>query len=139
MRKIVRIFSILLDRFQNDEVFHASQLQQIMDERMVRMFGLHQNNRYFAQSLSRTNGTTRYVASFSLRPKMNGKKTRGIVSKNKEAGQIQESKRRHNYREDLDPEKLDWLFWLSHNWKWYGTSAKISGSACLGKPRSLHQ
>ena len=43
--------------------------------------------------------------------------TRAIVSMNKEASQIQESKRRHNYREDLDPEKLDWLVWLSHNWK----------------------
>ena len=42
--------------------------------------------------------------------------TRAIVSMNKEAGQIQESKRRHNYREDLDPEKLHWLIWLSHNW-----------------------
>ena len=39
--------------------------------------------------------------------------TGAIVSMNREAGQIQESKRRHNYREDLDPEKLDWLFWLS--------------------------
>ena len=34
---------------------------------------------------------------------------RAVVSMNQEAGQIQESKRRHNYREDLDPEKLDWL------------------------------
>ena len=38
---------------------------------------------------------------------------------NKEADQTQESKRRHKYREDLDPEKLDWLIWLSHNAKWY--------------------
>ena len=45
--------------------------------------------------------------------------TRAVVSMNKEAGQTQESERRHNYREDLDSEKLDWLFWLSHNWKWY--------------------
>ena len=29
---------------------------------------------------------------------------------NKEACQVQESKRRHNYREDLDLEKFDWLF-----------------------------
>ena len=46
---------------------------------------------------------------------------------NKEAGQIQESKWRHNYREDLDPEKLDWLFWLSHNWKWYFAVNRMSG------------
>ena len=40
---------------------------------------------------------------------------RAIVGMNKEAGQTQESKRRRNYREDLDPEKLDWLMWLPHN------------------------
>ena len=81
------------------------------------------------------------------------KTTRAIVSMNKEEGQIQESKRRHNYREDLDPEKLDWLIWLSHNWKWYFAvnrisdlnstqwhhqKPKIGWSACLGKPRSIH-
>ena len=53
--------------------------------------------------------------------------TLAIVSMNKEAGQIQESKRRHNYREDLDPEKLDWLKWLSHNWKWHFAENRISG------------
>ena len=47
------------------------------------------------------------------------KTTRVFVSMNTEAGQTQESKRRHNYRKDLDPEKLDWLVWLSHNWTWY--------------------
>ena len=35
--------------------------------------------------------------------------TLAIVSMNKEAGQTQESKTRRNYREDLDPEKFDWL------------------------------
>ena len=33
--------------------------------------------------------------------------TRALVSMNKEAGQTQNQKRRRNYREDLDPEKLD--------------------------------
>ena len=37
------------------------------------------------------------------------KTTRAIVSMNKEAGQTHESKRRNNYREYLDPEKLDLL------------------------------
>ena len=45
--------------------------------------------------------------------------TRAIVSMNKEAGQNTKSMRRNNYREDLGPEKLDWLMWLSHNEKWY--------------------
>ena len=50
-KKLVKkeIYSSILDRLQNDEVY--------VDERMVRIFGLHQNNRYFAQSLSRTIGT----------------------------------------------------------------------------------
>ena len=42
------------------------------------------------------------------------KTTRAIVSMNKEAGQNTKSMRRNNYREDLDPEKLDWLRWLSY-------------------------
>ena len=52
--------------------------------------------------------------------------TRATVSMNKEAAQTQESKRRRNYREDLDPEKLDWLVWLSHSWKWYFAVNQIS-------------
>ena len=32
---------------------------------------------------------------------------------------LRNQKRRQNYREDLDPEKLDWFVWLSHTWKWY--------------------
>ena len=48
--------------------------------------------------------------------------TRAIVSMNQEAGQIQESKRRHNLRQ-----KLDWLIWLSHNRKWYFAVNRISG------------
>ena len=39
---------------------------------------------------------------------------------NKEAGQNpQIISRRIRYRDDLDPEKLEWLIWLSHNWKWH--------------------
>ena len=65
--------------------------------------------------------------------------TRAIVSMNKEAGQTQESKRRHDYREDLDPEKVDWLVWLSHNWKWYFTMKQISAleSAQWQKKKSM--
>ena len=54
----------------------GSQLQtKYLDERMVRICGLHQNNRYFAQSLSRTIGTIRYVVSFSVQSETNGKRT----------------------------------------------------------------
>ena len=74
-------------------------------------------NIWITSSLSRTIGTIRYVVSFSVRSETNGKRThpdyhqttRAIVSMNKKAGQIQASKRRHNYRKDLDQEKLDWL------------------------------
>ena len=42
---------------------------------MVRIFGLHQNNRFLAQSFSTTFGTIRYVVSFSVRSETNGKRT----------------------------------------------------------------
>ena len=45
---------------------------------------------------------------------------------NKEAGQNTKPLRRNNYWEDLDPEKLDWLKWFSHNWKWYFAVNRIS-------------
>ena len=46
--------------------------------------------------------------------------TRAIVSMNKEACQNPEIiSRRNKCRDDLDSEKLEWLIWLSHNWKWY--------------------
>ena len=46
--------------------------------------------------------------------------TRAIVSMNKEAGQNPQIFSRGNKcRDDLDPEKLEWLIRLSHNWKWY--------------------
>ena len=79
------------------------------------------------------------------------KTSRAIVSINKDASQNTRSMRRNNYREDLDPEKLDWLVRLSHNWKRYFAVNRISDSklhtkassrirrrACLGKPRSIN-
>ena len=54
------------------------------------------------------------------------KTTRDIVSMNNEAGQTTRSMRRNNYCEDLEPEKLDWLIWLSHNWKWHFAVNRIS-------------
>ena len=97
---------------------------------MVRMFGITSE-----QSIFRTNASPeqleRYATLYHFRydPKQMERPiqnrpdyhqtTRAIVSTNTEAGQVQESNRRHNYREDLDPKKLDWLVWLSHNRKWY--------------------
>ena len=34
--------------------------------------------------------------------------------------------RRSKCRDDLDPEKLDWLVWLSHNWTWHFAMNRIS-------------
>ena len=39
----------------------------------------------------------------------------GMACMNKEAGQNPQIA----CRDDLNPEKLDWLIWLSYNWKWY--------------------
>ena len=54
MRKIHKkgIYTSTLDRFQNGEVCHASQLQHNWTKRKVRVFGLRQNNRHYAQCLS---------------------------------------------------------------------------------------
>ena len=139
------IFSSILDRFQNDEVFHASQLQhnwtkewcEYLDymttidishkaspEQLERFATLY-HFRYRPQQMER--------GPIKSRPDYH-QTSRAIVSK--EAGQIQESKRRHKYREDLDPEKLDWLRWLSHNWKWYFAVNRISD---LNSTQWLHQ
>ena len=46
--------------------------------------------------------------------------TRAIVSMSIVAGQNpQIVSRRNKCRDDLDPEKLEWLVWLSYNWKWF--------------------
>ena len=141
------------DRFQNDEVFHASQLQHNLTkewcEYLAYVRTIDTSHKASPKQLERY--ATLYHFRYDLKQTERGPMkifpdchhtTRAIVSMNKEAGQIQESKRRHDYREDLDPEKFDWLLWLSHNWKWFKfhtmVSPKISRSACLGKPRSIH-
>ena len=133
----------ILDRFQNDEVFHASQLQQNCTKEhnwteewceyldYVRTIDITHNaspeqlERYAALYHFRYDPKHMEKGPIKRRPDYH-QTTRAIVSMNKEAGQTQESKRRHNYREDLDPEKLDWLVWLSHNWKWYFAVNQIS-------------
>ena len=140
MRKIGKrgIYSSIHDRFQNDEVFHASQLQHNWTKEWceyldyIRTIDIshkaspEQLERYATLYHFRYNPKQMERGPIKSRPDYN-QTTRAIASMNKEAGQIQESKRRHTYREDLDPEKLDWLFWLSHNWKWYFAVNRISG------------
>ena len=95
---------------------------------MVRIFGLHQSIDISHKDSPEQLDRDATLYHFRYDPKQTEKgpiksrpdyhqTARAIVSMKKEAGQIQESKRRHNYREDLDPEKLDWQKWLSHNWK----------------------
>ena len=78
--------------------------------------------------------------------------TRAIVSMNREAGQNpQMALKRNKSRDDLDPEKLKWLSWLSLNWEWYFAvnrhsenfgfhtvaPSRIDGKASHGKPCSF--
>ena len=72
--------------------------------------------------------------------------TRAIVSMNKEACQTQDSKRRHNYRQDLDSEKLGWIIWLSQLEMILRGAPNLrinfhtmASPKCLGKPRSINQ
>ena len=124
MRKIHKkgILSSILDRLQNDEVFHAGHVRTIdithnaSPEQLERYAALY-HFRYDPKHMEK--GAKKRRPDYHQTP-------RPIVSMNKEAGQTQESKRRHNYREDLDPEKLDWLVWISHNCKWYFAVKQIS-------------
>ena len=73
MRKINKkgIYTSILDRFQNDEVFHASQLQDNWTKEWCEYL---ENNRYFAQCPSRTTETIRCVVSFSVRSETSGER-----------------------------------------------------------------
>ena len=63
--------------------------------------------------------------------------TRAIVSMNKEAVQNpQIVSKRNKSSNDLDPEKLKWLIWLSQNWKWYFAVNKHSD---LNSTQMRHQ
>ena len=66
---------------------------------MVRIFGLHQNNRYFAQCLSRTIKTIRSVVSFSVRSETHG---RGPIKKSSRLPSNYTSYRKHEQRSKSD-------------------------------------
>ena len=101
-REFIRRF---LTAFRTMKYFMQAS-SNITGRKMVRIFGLHQNNRYISQSLSRTIGTIRYVVSFLVRsddPKQMERgpiksrpdyhqTTRAIVSMHKEAGQFKNQK-----------------------------------------------
>ena len=133
MRKINKkeMYTSILDRFQNDEVFHASQLQHNRTEDWceyvdyIRTFDISHNaspeqlERYAALYHFRCHPKQMEKCPVKSRPDYH-ETTRAIVSMNKEAGQNpQIISRRNRYREDLDPQNFDWLRWISHNWKWY--------------------
>ena len=117
------IYTSIRDRFQNDEVFHAIQLQHNWTEEWceyldnIRTIDITHNasreqlERYAASYHFRYHPTQ--IEKGPRRPDYH-QTTRTTVSMNTKTEQTQESKKRH-YREDLEPEKLDWLVWLSHN------------------------
>ena len=130
-------YTSILDRFQNDEVFHASQLQHNWTKEWcdfldyVRTIDITHSaspenfERYAALNRFRCDPKQMEKDPIKRRPDCH-RTTCAVVSMNKEAGQTQESKGRHNYRKDLDPEKLDWLVWLLDNWKLYFAVNQIS-------------
>ena len=164
MRKINKkgIHSSIHDRFQNDEVFHASQLQHNWTKEWCEYLD-------YVRTIDTTHNASteqleRYAALYhfryhpeflekgpyekSSRPSRN---CAGHCQHEQEAGQNpQITSRRNKCRDDLDSEKLEWLIWLSHNWKWYFEVNRHSGfnstrrhhresekRASLGKPRSI--
>ena len=165
MRKIHKkgIYTSILDRFQNDEVLHASQLQHNWSKEWCENIWMTSEQSIFRTKplQNKWNDTQRCIIFGTIRNRWREdpiknrpdyhQTTRTIVSMNKAAGQIQESKRRHNYHDYLDTEKLHWLYMaLSQlemvlrgkpnlRFKFHTTaSPKISRSACFGKPRSIH-
>ena len=129
----------------------------------MRIFGLHQHNRYFAHSIFRTIGTIRYVVSFSVRSETNGKRTH---KKPFRLPPNYTSDRKHEQRSRSDSRikktsqlprgcgprearlvymalsQLEVVLRGKPNFRFKlhtMASSKISRSACLGKPRSIDQ
>ena len=149
MRKISKngTYSSFLDRFQKVEVFHASQLLYNWTKEWCEYLDYNRSidiaHKVFPEQLERyaTLYHFRYHPQQMEKDPMKScpdwhETKRAIVSRNKETGQNTGSMRRNNYREDLDPEKLDWLIWLSHNWTWYFAVNRISD---LNYTQSHHQ
>ena len=133
MRKITQKgkYTSILDRFQNEEVFHASQRQHNWTEEWckyldcVRTIDItHRSSpehreRYAALYHFRYHPKSMERGPMKSRPDYH-ETTRALVSMNREAGQNpQVGSRRKKCRDDLDAEKLKWLMWLSQNWKRY--------------------
>ena len=136
MRKIHNkvICTSILGRFQHDEVF---QLQHNWTKEWCEYLD-------YVRTIDITHNASpeqleRYAALYHFRydPKQNEKRpiksrpdyhqtTRAIVSMHKEAGQVQELKRRQNYRKDLESERSSTGLHGSHNWKWYFAVNQIS-------------
>ena len=54
---------------------------------------------------------------------------RAKVGMNKEAGQKpQIASKRNETRDDLDPQKREWLIWLSQNWETYFEDDRYTAS-----------
>ena len=117
MRKIHKkgIFSLILDRFQNDDVFHASQLQHKWTTEWCEYLDYVKTIDSTHKTSPEQIGTIRSVVSFSVRSETNGERPNRKAPRGPS-----------NNTEDLDSEKLDWLLWLSHNWKWYFAVNQIS-------------
>ena len=156
------IYTSILDRFQNDEVFHASQLQQNWTKEWCKYLDyirtIDISHRASPEQLERY--ATLYHFRYDPKQMERGPKkkrpdyhqtTRAIVSMNKEAGQIQESKKKTQLPRGSGPREarlaykalsqLEMVLRGKANlrFKFYSqTSPKISRSACLGKPRSIH-
>ena len=137
-------------RFQNFEVFHASQLQHNWTKEWCEYFDYV---RYHAQWFFRK--IERYAALYHFRydPKQVEKgliKSRPIVSMNKVVGQTQESKRRQLSRgSGLREARLANMALTQYEMVLRGepnlrikfhtmASPKINRRACLGKPKSIH-
>ena len=98
---------------------------------MVQIFRLREDNRHYAPCPSRTTRKIRCVVSFSIPSKIYGEKpyekssrlsldyTSYCQHEKRSGSEPTNCTKRIKCRDDLDPEKLKWLTWLSHEWQWY--------------------
>ena len=164
MRKIGKkgIYSSILDRFQNDEVFHADQLKHNWTKQWCEYLDYirtidtshkaspEQLDRYATLYHFRYDPKQMERGPIKSRPDYH-QTTRAIVSMNKEAGPDSRIKKTSQLPRGSGPREARLAFLAlsqlemvlrgkpNFRLKFHTiASTKISRSACLGKPRSIH-
>ena len=131
LKKIDGNYKTMIDGFQRDEIFRESQLAHGWTEEWCKYLDYlytvdishqaspEQRVRYKELYHLKYNPANEGKGPMKDRPDYR-KAARAIMDMNMQAGQIPRIEpHSEKWRDDLDPKKLDWLNWLSQNWKTY--------------------